>query len=215
MDFYYKDLIHLYLFYHNNNCVQSDDGSTGKEDYIDEDLASFSMGRKLVRENKVEWFPQTKSFLVQAEGGPFVVKMFPRPSCSCKVEQGSCSHVLAIKVGLGIPAKKTKISSIAKVRQHQQSKDDKTAKNRNRGLKDVEIEQPNQENCDADSSELELLKELTKKSKPPFHSKKKNKRATFIEKVSEILLSLQLCEIIFLFLLFLESIFKKIPLFQD
>jgi len=147
------------------------------------------MGNELVRENKIEWFPQTQSFLVHAEGGPFGVKMFPRPSCSCKVEQGTCSHVCAIKVGLGISTKKTKVPSIAKMRQLQRSKGDKTAGNKNPRANDVDVEQQNQGTCDADFRELP---ESARTAKP--HSLKKNKRVTFKGKVSEILLRILLCQ---------------------
>lgn len=143
------------------------------------------MGSELVRENKIEWFPQTQSFLVHAEGGPFGVKMFPRPSCSCKVEHGSCSHVCAIKVGLGISTKKTKIPSIAKVRQLQRSKGDKTAGNKNPRINDVDVEQQNQGACEAYFSELSGS--ASAKPKPPIDSKTKNKRVTFKGKVREIL----------------------------
>ena len=77
----------------------------------------------LVANNKIVHVTQGKAFNVMNENDePYLVRIFPKPSCTCKSQQTKCCHIIAVLLSLGIEVKNSmSLPNLTKLRRNMQN----------------------------------------------------------------------------------------------
>jgi hypothetical protein len=77
----------------------------------------------LVANNKIVHVTQGKAFNVMNENDePYLVRIFPKPSCTCKSQQTKCCHIIAVQLSLGIEVKNSmSLPNLTKLRRNMQN----------------------------------------------------------------------------------------------
>ena len=88
--------------------------------------SQLARARLVVEQNRISYDVKLGTFVVvNSEGNPSVVKLFPTETCSCP-STVQCYHILAAKISLGIGTDKSKSTiNLTQLRRNTRSRQDK------------------------------------------------------------------------------------------
>ena len=105
----------------------------------------YSRAKDLIRNNKIAFNPQMHIFNVQGTKEVRVVRLHPQESCSCPAN-GTCYHILGVKLSLGFNALKLSEKNLTKLCKATRSRKEKKTGKKIPRPNDVEIQEDHDDN---------------------------------------------------------------------
>ena len=111
-------------------------------------MTAYERATNILNSGKISFDTKLSVFTVQGTNEPRLVKLFPKPSCSCR-SSTSCYHILAAKMSLGINEEVPKRPlNMTQLRRNKRKRGDKTSGRKHPRKNDVDAVPPNDTNPD-------------------------------------------------------------------